>query len=403
MTWTPTWQMKALRALLEYRRTVVVMVLHGFAGAASAQATDLIISEYVEGSNTNKYIEVYNGTGADIDLSNYELRLYSNGASLPSNTATLSGILAAGSVIVYARSSSATYGAGVTVLSNVINFSGNDAIALYKNSAPAGFVDIFGNIGCGPSAEWSDGTYHTADRTLVRNANICSGIAVDPSGCLFPTLAAQWTQYVEDDVSHLGRHTMACGPTVNFDVTSSAALESAGSVNINLVIDPVATTDQTVYIHLVNGPGCAYGAGNDYITTPAVLLGDSIAVIILANAASAFFSMDINDDALIEGLETVNCTMTNATAGLNVGVHDQHVFTIQDNDDTGAPTVLEPGDILVVGITSSIDACITGYDDEISFICFKDITSGTSFYLTDNGYERAGTGTMTWDDAEGLV
>ena len=34
-------------------------------------ASDLFISEYVEGSSNNKGIEIYNGTGASVDLSSY--------------------------------------------------------------------------------------------------------------------------------------------------------------------------------------------------------------------------------------------------------------------------------------------------------------------------------------------
>ena len=42
-------------------------------------AGDLIISAYVEGSSYNKAIELYNGTGAPVDLSAYSLRIESNG------------------------------------------------------------------------------------------------------------------------------------------------------------------------------------------------------------------------------------------------------------------------------------------------------------------------------------
>jgi predicted extracellular nuclease len=38
-------------------------------GQAKAAATDLFISEYIEGSSFNKAIEIYNGTGSDVDLS----------------------------------------------------------------------------------------------------------------------------------------------------------------------------------------------------------------------------------------------------------------------------------------------------------------------------------------------
>jgi hypothetical protein len=40
-----------------------------FADAVSSNATDLFISEYIEGSSNNKAIEIYNGTGSSVDLS----------------------------------------------------------------------------------------------------------------------------------------------------------------------------------------------------------------------------------------------------------------------------------------------------------------------------------------------
>jgi len=54
----------------------------------------LFFSEYIEGSSFNKAIEIYNGTGAPVDLSAYKVELYINGASSPSQSATLSGTLA---------------------------------------------------------------------------------------------------------------------------------------------------------------------------------------------------------------------------------------------------------------------------------------------------------------------
>ena len=56
-------------------------------------ASDIIISEYVEGSGQNKAIELYNGTGKEIDLSEYKVELYFNGSATVSKTVDLSGTL----------------------------------------------------------------------------------------------------------------------------------------------------------------------------------------------------------------------------------------------------------------------------------------------------------------------
>ena len=65
--------------------TILVLMLMGLqVQRANAAATDLFFSEYIEGSSFNKALEIYNGTGAAVDLSTYSVELYSNGAAAPS-------------------------------------------------------------------------------------------------------------------------------------------------------------------------------------------------------------------------------------------------------------------------------------------------------------------------------
>ena len=111
-----------------------------------AATTDLFISEYIEGSSFNKAIEIYNGTGSDVDLSAYSLELYSNGAATASQTVALSGTLADGDVFVLAHASAdpAILAVADLLNSSVINFNGDDAVVLRKDGA---VVDAFGQIG----------------------------------------------------------------------------------------------------------------------------------------------------------------------------------------------------------------------------------------------------------------
>lgn len=180
-----------------------------------AYAIDLFISEYVEGSSSNKYLEIFNGTGAAIDLSDYKLQLFSNGAAIesPTQNITLSGTLNNGSCIVYKNSSaSLTLPEGVTAINNgAVNFNGDDAIALYKIST-ASYIDIFGRIGEDPGTSWGTSPLITIDATLIRKSNVIGGVTVNPTSG-FPTLATEWDGYARDYVNNLGTHTFAPGLT----------------------------------------------------------------------------------------------------------------------------------------------------------------------------------------------
>jgi hypothetical protein len=65
-------------------------------------------------------------------------------------------------------------------------------------------------------------------------------------------------------------------------------------------------------------------------------------------------------------------------------------------------TQFEDGDFIVLSLCSNIATCQTGYstgDDEISFMCFKNISTNDEFIITDNGYERKYAG--KWGTSEG--
>jgi hypothetical protein len=62
-------------------------------------------------------------------------------------------------------------------------------------------------------------------------------------------------------------------------------------------------------------------------------------------------------------------------------------------------TNFEPGDLAIVAINTQVLG--SGSTDEICFVAFRDIYPGTSFYMTDNGFER--TTANKWGDTEGVV
>src|SRR5450830_333608 len=142
---------------------VLSLLVSGLGGSlprasAAAFADDgFIISEYIEGTSYNKAIELYNGSGAAIDLSQYKVCLYTNGAGSPSATGTLllTGTLAAGDtyVIAHASAAAAILAVADVLSSAVMNFNGDDAVSLDR-VVDSSRVDVFGQIGVDPGSYW---------------------------------------------------------------------------------------------------------------------------------------------------------------------------------------------------------------------------------------------------------
>lgn len=160
---------------------------------------DLYFSEYVEGTSNNKALEIYNPTGAAVDLSAYSVELYSNGSAAAGTKVTLPGILAAGGtfVIVNGSAAQALKDRG-QLTSAVTNFNGDDALLLKKGTE---VIDAFGQVGVDPGTAWTSGSVTTLDRTLRRKASVTAG---DANGTDAFDPAAEWDVFPTDTFDGLG-------------------------------------------------------------------------------------------------------------------------------------------------------------------------------------------------------
>jgi hypothetical protein len=185
----------------EYELSVVSRAISG------TPATELFFSEYIEGSSSNKAIEIFNGTGTTVDLTSYSIDTYTNGGTTPAYTLALTGTLANNNVfVVYNSSAVAEIKDKGDVASNVTFFNGNDAVVLKKGET---IIDIIGRIGEDPGTAWTaDGGYSTAEKTLVRKSSVNVGISENPTSG-FPTLATEWDLYAQNNSADLGSHTFS--------------------------------------------------------------------------------------------------------------------------------------------------------------------------------------------------
>jgi len=178
---------------------------------------DLIISEYVEGSSNNKYLEIYNAGTTTADLSKYTLKLYANGNTTPvatSGTQVLSALasgpstLAPGETLVLKHQNAAlTLPAGVTAyVTGVVNFNGDDVVELEKDGV---VIDVFGKKGERPTtpvASWTiaGDTGAALDKTVRRKADVKKGTTDWEASAGTNPSDSQWEVAGKDDVSNLG-------------------------------------------------------------------------------------------------------------------------------------------------------------------------------------------------------
>ena len=142
------------------------------------QVNDLIISEYAEGISFNKYIEIYNGTAYDVDLSSYELWKITNGGTWPEQTQALNGIIESGETFVITHSA-ADYLiiSSADFTSSICSFNGNDAIGLAKfDGNDFILIDAVGSDGADPGDGWEVSSVPdaTKDHTLIRQNSVCN-------------------------------------------------------------------------------------------------------------------------------------------------------------------------------------------------------------------------------------
>ncbi|MDD3078510.1 MAG: lamin tail domain-containing protein [Paludibacter sp.] len=190
----------------------------------SSDMPDLIISEYGEGYQSNKYLELYNGTGQAVDLSEYTLMQSYNGAGWPTEAsspyyASLSGTLPDHSAYVLTSSNSSsdlkakadkivTYSSSAPG-GKIVSFSGDDAIGLFKNGV---LIDVVGFVDEKVSASVAGVSSAMTDHSLVRKPTVTSGNTDWSASAGTDTDDSEWIVLARDVWDSIGFHTYSVEP-----------------------------------------------------------------------------------------------------------------------------------------------------------------------------------------------
>jgi hypothetical protein len=264
------------------------------------KTNDLFFSEYAEGSSSNKYIEIFNGTGSDVDLSAYAIKISYNGAGWPITADSpdyrpLTGTITNNDTYLIAHNSaSATVKAAADLLlsynssvqgSRIMSFSGNDALGLFKNDV---LIDIIGTPESDATIDAAGTTNAGADHTLIRKQTVFQGNTSWTSSAGSNTEDSEWIVNVKDYNTNAGLHTYNSGEEL-------AAIQGspfmAGITNNIVVSDLKANT--TYYYTVV--------AKNQNVLSP---LSNQISVTTspntdISNVHSELKVYKVNDELII--------------------------------------------------------------------------------------------------------
>lgn len=237
------------------KKTLLSLSLITLALVGKAQnCSELFFSEYVEGGNNDKALEIYNPTSSPITINgDYRIVRYNNGTgSFTGSPATQQYVILNAHtiqpydvwVLVIDKRNPSGTGADIPVsaalqavadtfvcpdynISYALSHNGNDAISLQRNvGGNWGYCDIIGEIGFDPVIGWADcppfygsdcvnsHVVYTEDHTMIRKSSVKAGRITNES--FNPTL--QWDTLTENKIvsniavtnNQLGSHACDC-------------------------------------------------------------------------------------------------------------------------------------------------------------------------------------------------
>lgn len=381
-----------------------------------APCDDLFFSEYIE-STGSKAIEIYNPTTNIIDLTTYEVRRYSNGASTPTATLALFGSLVPGEVFVISNSTAdqAVLDAA-DLTTGFMSHNGDDALELFNTSSGSS-LDIIGEIGVDPGSAWTVGTGSTEDVTMVRMATIGAGNLLWIGGS-----DQEWDVYGTNEYSFLGAHTnTSCSgpatptayPNVGAEYCLGETIElthnsfgGATPYSVQWDIDGnISTTDTVQFTPLAAGTVNVTLT----ITDNNSAVDDSVFTITINTPPSPGFTVSnanicAGDTAFISSTATGSGVITHSysvapTATLNTTIAGSGYFTTL----TDGVYVITQDIVDFAGCMASTNMTVNvNMLDDASFTPLSDLCDYETITLTHSNTTGTWSGTGVTDNGGGM-
>ena len=211
-------------------------------------SSQVLFSEYAEGSSYNKYLEIYNYSSSIVDLSEYGFPSCSNGCDMDGewdymNYFPEGAAINPGEVYVITHPnatnpSNTAYNEQIAMYSDhTFNYlsNGNDVFALVDLSSGL-ILDIIGEMGPDPGTGWDVAGVENAtkDHTLVRKSTVLTGNSGDWVNSAGTELDdSEWIVLDNEIWDNLGFHIYDSTPLEIFGCTDPLYMEYNPNANID--------------------------------------------------------------------------------------------------------------------------------------------------------------------------
>lgn len=347
----------------------------------------LFFSEYIEGSSSNKAIEIYNASSGSIDLTSVQIHRFNNGSDMNPDTFDMQGMIAAYDVFVIGNSSADPAILAESDTTGSATFYNGDDYMLLIDITTNDTLDAIGVLGVDPGSNWPVDTGSTANYTLVRMFNVTEGTGD------WAVSETQWDVFPINTYDFLGEHANVCAPPVNdtevsFSAKSTIANEGDGSVSFDIeILNPISDT-VAVDVTIMMSSTATNGVDYTFMDTT---------IVFAANASTPVtLSAMLTDDTDLESDETIVLLLSNATNGGLIGSDSVFTITIEDNDYPVYPIGLitadadNDGSADSVGVRCEIRGLVYGVNLSTTGIQFalRDSTDGVQIFAFDvvSGY-----------------
>lgn len=144
-------------------------------GCSFSTHAQLMFSQYMDGSSNKKGLEIYNPDASTVNLADYEIQQFSNGAVTQTFAVSLQGSLKSKEKFVIGRQElKDAFGAKVKQVAG-LSFNGDDAIVLLYKGTP---IDRFGRVGEQPNNGW--GSAGSKGKSFSRIETQNNQTSIDP-------------------------------------------------------------------------------------------------------------------------------------------------------------------------------------------------------------------------------